>query len=124
MQLRLLAPTFAVVRLEAGAGLPVWFSFDGPLAGATRRGEELSLVCAEDAVPEGVPAEGGWRALEVEGTLDFSLTGILASLATPLADAGVSIFALSTYDTDVLLVRAAQLDLAVGALENAGHAIA
>jgi hypothetical protein len=124
MQLRLLAPTYAVARLDGDAPLPGWFSFGGPFASATRRDDELSLVCVEDAVPPDAAAERGWRALEVAGPLDFSLTGILASLAAPLADAGVSIFALATHDTDVLLVRSAQLDVAVGALENAGHTIA
>ena len=124
LKLRLLAPTFAVARLGGDDPLPGWFSFAAPLAAAVRREDELSLVCPEDAVPADAAAERGWRALEVAGPLDFSLTGILASLAAPLADAGVSLFALATYDTDVLLVRSAQLDVAVGALENAGHEIA
>ena len=122
MKLRLLTPTFAVARLE-GDELPSWFTFAAPFACAARRGDELSLVCPEEAVPGDVVAERGWRALEVEGPLDFALTGVLSALAAPLAEDGVSIFALSTYDTDVLLVRAAQLDDAVGSLEAEGHVI-
>jgi uncharacterized protein len=71
-----------------------------------------------------VECERGWRALVVRGPLDFALTGVLASLATPLAEAGVSIFALSTYDTDYVLVREAQLRDAVAALAAAGNDVA
>ena len=123
MKLRLLTPTFAVARLE-GDELPPWFSFAAPFACAARRDDELSLVCLEDAVPGAVVAERGWRALEVEGPLDFSLTGVLSALAAPLAEDEISIFALSTYDTDVLLVRATRLDDAVASLEAEGHVIA
>ena len=122
MRLRILDTTLAVCRLDGDAPLPAWFALDAPAACAMRRDGELSLVCRDALVPaEGVTAERPWRALEVAGPLDFSLTGILASLATTLAEAEVSIFALSTYDTDVILVREAQLDAAVSALRGAGH---
>ena len=123
VRLTLLEPHLAVSRLDGDAGLPSWFALDGPFSCAVRRDGELSLVCAADAVPGDVECERPWRALEVAGPLDFSLTGILASLATPLGEAGVSIFAVATYDTDVLLVRAGQLDEAVGALRAAGHEV-
>ena len=87
-----------------------------------RKGE-LTLVAPEASVPDGVGAERGWRALEVDGPLDFSMTGVLAALSGALAQAGVSIFAVSTYDTDVLLVRAGQLRAAVDALRDAGHVV-
>lgn len=82
---------------------------------------ELSLVCPEDSAPAAASAETGWRALEVQGPLDFGLTGILASLAAPLAEAGVSIFAVSTFDTDYVLVRESALETAQDALTRAGH---
>ncbi|MEO0558465.1 MAG: ACT domain-containing protein [Bacteroidota bacterium] len=111
---------FAVCRLPAEAPLADWM-WTGTLVSVTRRADELSVVCDEAAVPEGVQAETGWRALTVAGPLDFALTGILAELATVLADPGVSIFAISTFDTDVLLVRADALDTAIAALRAAGH---
>lgn len=113
----------AVCRLREDAPLADWM-WTGPVASVTRRAGELSVVCDEAAVPDGVQAEPGWRALTVAGPLDFALTGILAELATVLAGAGVSIFALSTFDTDVLLVRADALATAVSALEAAGHTVA
>jgi hypothetical protein len=89
--------------------------------------EERTLVCLEEIVrqslPPGTQAETGWRALRVAGSLEFSLVGILASIANPLADAGVSIFALSTYDTDYVLVKQLDLERAIGALRAAGFPI-
>lgn len=89
--------------------------------------EEHTLVCLEDIIEQSLPpgtlTETGWRALRVAGSLDFSLVGILASIANPLAVAGVSIFALSTYDTDYVLVKEIDLDRAIGALRVAGFPI-
>lgn len=117
MKLALLEGTFAVCRLEPGeAPPPRFFS-------ATRTTTELSVVCLERDVPPQSRSEGGWRCLRVEGLLDFALTGILASLTVPLAGAGVSIFALSTFDTDYLLVKSASLATALQALRAAGHEI-
>ena len=125
MRLRVYERRYAVCRIDGHAPIPVWFSLNVPFAGLIRRGDELSLVAADDLPPQGTPnCERGWAALEVEGPIEFTVTGVLASIAQPLADAGVPIFALATYDTDVLLVKAATLDVAVGALENAGHSIA
>ena len=80
-------------------------------------------MCAAARVPDGVRAQRGWRALAVEGPLDFALTGVLAAVAVPLAEAGISIFAVSTYDTDYVLVRADRLADAVAALRGAGHSV-
>ena len=88
-----------------------------------RTPDELSVVCAADAVPAGVRAERGWKALAVDGPLAFELTGILAGLTGVLARAGVPLFALSTHDTDLLLVREADLERAVAALRAAGHEV-
>ena len=84
---------------------------------------EVSVVCRDRDVPEGESAERGWRVLEVSGPLDFSLTGVVASLVVPLAEAGVPIFLISTFETDYVLVRGTDLDDAYEALESAGHAI-
>jgi hypothetical protein len=89
----------------------------------TRTSEELSIVCPESSVPPGVRGERGWRALRVEGSLDFDEVGILASLAAPLAEAGVSVFVISTYGTDYVLVRDDQLESARAALTERGHTL-
>ncbi|MBI5301507.1 MAG: ACT domain-containing protein [Chloroflexi bacterium] len=98
LTLLLLRDTFAICRLALDAPIPDWAR--GDLVSITRTRDEFSIVCDQRAAPRDVNCERDWRALRVAGQLDFGLTGILASLATPLADAGVSIFALSTYDTD------------------------
>lgn len=124
LDLDLAGPELAVCRLPADAGLPAWVALDtpGPVS-VTRTTEELSLVLPQDRVPDDVPAERGWRAMVVRGPLDFSLVGILAALTAPLARAEVPVFALSTHDTDWLLVREPELESAVAALEAAGHRV-
>ncbi len=87
----------------------------------THTEEELSIVLPEEYAPAGSRAETGWRGLKVQGPLDFDLTGILASLAAPLAEASVSIFAISTYNTDYILVKENDLEKAKQALRASGH---
>jgi hypothetical protein len=94
------------------------------MVSVTRTRAELSIVCRQHAVPEEVLHAGGWRTFETVGPFDFSLTGVLASLTEPLADAKVPVFAISTYDTDYLLVLEKDVARAVGALEVAGHTVA
>jgi hypothetical protein len=122
LTLHLTAERLVVCRLDPHAPLPVWAQA-GTFLSLTRTPEELSLVCPEEHVPADITAQGGWRALQVAGPLDFSLTGVLAALARPLAEAGVPIFALSTYDTDYVLVKETDLPRAVRALRDAGHRI-
>lgn len=112
----------AIVRLEATAAVPTW-AWSGELCSVTRTTDELSIVCSEASVPPEALAERGWRALEVQGPLDFSLTGVLAALTAPLAAAAVPIFALSTYQTDYVLVRGQDLARACEALTKAGHTV-
>lgn len=122
LDLCVLGDRLAVCRLPAGSPQPDW-ARSGALTAVTWTADETSVVCAASVVPEGTPAETGWRALQVAGPLDFGLTGVLAALATPLAEAGVSIFAISTYDTDYVLVREEALEDAAGALEAVGHRV-
>lgn len=123
----MLAGELAVARLDGDAALPDWASVasagEAELLTVVRTQSELSVVCPGDRVPAGVRAERGWRALVVAGTLDLALTGVLASLAVPLARAGVAIFAIATYDTDYVLVRSERLGDAVEALRGAGHRV-
>lgn len=121
--LELLADPLAVCRLPVDAAVPNWAWF-GELTSVTSSDDELSLVCAADAVPVEVEHTPGWRALKVQGPLDFALVGILAGIATVLAEAGVSIFAISTHDTDYILVQESQLESAATALGEAGYEIA
>jgi hypothetical protein len=114
---------YAVCRLDPTVPFPEWASAAGAFSSVTRTAAELSVVCAEAAVPVGTRAEGGWRCLRVKGPLGFGLTGILASLAGPLASTGVSIFVISTYDTDYLLLQERDLERGAHALERAGHSV-
>lgn len=123
LNLQLLEGPLAVCRLASKEPIPGWAYSAGPLCSITRTSEELSVVCGEAAVPMGLRCERGWRALKVQGPLDFGLTGILDALTDPLAQAGISIFALSTFDTDYLLVREAWLEEALAALRAAGHSL-
>lgn len=111
----------AVCRLPADAELPAWAR--GAFLSLTRTRDELSIVCDAAGVPAEQTAQGPFRALRVVGTLDFALTGILAGLTAPLAAAGVPVFAISTYDTDYLLVRTERLGDAITALRSAGYEV-
>ncbi len=116
----------AVCRLEPDATVPEWVSEEPPtgaLTSITRTRTELSIVCSQAVVPANVKAEKDWRAIGVRGTLDFSDIGIMASLVDPLADIGVSVFAISTFDTDYLLLKEAELHRAALALVSVGHRI-
>lgn len=122
LRLRVTDGLLAVARLPAGDATPAWAADDaGGFVSVTRTASELSVVCAADRVPGDVTAERGWRRLEVEGPLDFGLTGVLASVAGPLADAGVPLFAVSTHDTDHILVRDHDVAAAAVSLRAAGH---
>ena len=113
---------FAVCRLEPGASIPSWATA-GDFFSITRTAEELSVVCRQNTVPDGINCERGWRCLRVAGTIPFSVVGVLASLTAPLAEARISAFAVSTFDTDYLLVKAEDLGRAVDNLRRQGHTI-
>src|SRR4051794_38182924 len=117
LTLRAIPGRFGVARLTAEAALPAWAT-EGALSSVTRTADELSIVCAEGAIPAGVRAERGFVGWRVDGSIDFAVTGMLASLTAPLAAARVSVFALSTYDTDYLLVRASDRRRAAAALAS------
>jgi len=117
---------YTISRLPADAPVPADLLDLPGLVCVTRTPDELSIVCPSDHAPStdaGAAAQPGWRLLTVRGPLEFTLTGIMAALSGELAAAGVSLFALSTYDTDHLLVKATDLDRAVQALRNSGHEV-
>jgi hypothetical protein len=116
---------YTVARLDPDAPVPAELlapSAPG-LVSITRTPAELSLICPAGSVPEGARVETGWRLLTVRGPLAFMLTGIIAALANELAAAGVALFTLSTFDTDHVLVKQADLTRAVDALHSAGHEV-
>lgn len=121
MRLTVLSGTFAVCRLLPSQTVPDWVWRDKTLLSVTYTADELSIVCASNNVPSGVQCERDWAAVKVQGPLDFALTGILATLATPLANAGIAIFVLSTFDTDYLLIKEDMLQRAKAVLEQQGH---
>ena len=115
-----LKETLAVCSLPPGTPVP-----DGILAGSLsaiiQTNEEITLICRSDHIPPGAKFADGWRAIKVRGPLAFELTGVLASLAQPLAQNGVSTIAVSTYETDLILVREESLTSAVDVLLDAGY---
>jgi len=121
LNLSLKKDQLAVCQLPPDALLPAWACSPTAFSSISRTSEELSIVCLESVVPAGIKQELGWRIFKVDGPLDFALTGILASVADPLAKAGISIFAISTYNTDYVLVKNEKVDEAVKALKAAGH---
>jgi hypothetical protein len=118
----LLDDLLTVCRLPADAVLPAWAQGDAFLV-VVRTTDELSIVCWAEGVPANITAEPGWRAFKIQGPLVFSEVGVLASIANPLANIGISIFAISTFETDYILVKRADLENAVTVLLAAGHTI-
>ncbi len=113
--------SYAVCRLEANHPLPQWAA--GSFVSITRTNEELSVVCEEGAVPPDVRAERDWGLLRVEGPIPFEVTGVAAAIAVPLANAGISVFLIATFDTDYLLVKSESYAQAVDALRASGITI-
>jgi hypothetical protein len=122
LTLTLLPDAFAICRLDVTAAMPSWATTGGFFS-ITRTPEELSIVCVQSFVPAGIRCEKDWRCLQLPGPIPFTEVGVLASLARPLAEAGISVFAVSTFDTDYLLVKATDLPRAIDALRQHGHSI-
>jgi hypothetical protein len=122
LELTLLPERFAISRLAAHAPIPEWAT-QGPFFSVTRTGDELSVVTELSHVPPGIPSQPGWRVLKVHGPFVLTEIGVLSALATPLAEAKISLFAVSTFETDYLLVASEALSAAIAALERAGHKI-
>lgn len=121
LELEVLPDTLAICRLPADAAVPPWVAAADRFATISRTKDELSITAVQSAIPAEVRCERDYRALRVRGPLPLYLIGVLASIAGPLADAGISIFAISTFDTDYVLVKGPDLDKAVATLTRAGH---
>ena len=127
--LRALQGHLVVCRLDADAAVPeeclrALQAPGAPFVSVTRTATELSIVCPVDMTPAGARVEGPWQAFVVEGTLDFAMVGVLVRLTTPLAAAGISVFAVSTFETDYLLVPADRGQAAARAWLAAGLGVA
>jgi len=110
---------FAVVRLPSASSVPDWAAASASFCSVTRTADELSVVCPSNEVPDEARAERGWAMLKLSGPFPFTATGVLASVLAPLARAGISVFAVSTFDTDYVMVKRHDLARAVEVLEKA-----
>ena len=119
-----LPETYAICRLEPDADIPEW-AMSGGFFSVTRTDDELSIICNEEVIPNDTDAtvEPGWRALKLVGPIPFDVTGVIASLTKPLAEAGISVSVIATYDTDYLFVKNDRLPDAIEALKSAGFKV-
>jgi hypothetical protein len=117
MELTLLPDRLAICRLCPDAPIPKW-ALAGEFFAVCRSDEELSVVCPDGHPPQEIKADSGWRALKVKGPLPLTEIGVIAALSAPLAEAGISVFVISTFDTDYLLIKDANLSRAVRVLSS------
>jgi uncharacterized protein len=118
----LLPERMAITRLEHDAPSPAWAT-RGAFTSVTRTPSELSIVCQDDSVPRDVASARGWRGLMLQGPFPLTETGIASDFTAVLARANVSVFVISTYETDFVLVPEKSLDVAIAALARAGHSV-
>lgn len=126
LTLTLLPDVYSCLRLDRGDAIPAWAGA-GPFSSITRTADELSVFCLQAAVPAPLPAGGraetGFRILKISGPLPFSMTGVIASIAGPLADAAISLVPIATFDTDYILIKQHDVPAAAAALARAGHTV-
>lgn len=122
LTMRLLEDIYGVCRLDKNELVPEW-ARKSDFFSITKTNEELSIVCSQEDIPIDIQCEKDWRILKIEGPLDFSLIGILSSISALLANNKISIFAISTYDTDYILVKSNELDNAIESLLKEGYEV-
>ena len=122
LRLLILPGSFAICKLLPDFPIPSWTTH-GEFFSITRTPDETSIVCTEDQVPKEINCSKGWRCLRVAGAMPFTAVGVLASLTAPLAAAGISVFAVSTFDTDYLLTQASDFERAATVLRDSGHIV-
>jgi hypothetical protein len=120
LKLATMKETMAICRMEPHEGIPAWV-VESPFYAVIRTEDELSLVCPEERVPQEIKSDRGWCCLKIQGPMALSETGVLASLTGPIAEAGISVFVVSTFDTDYLLIKKKNLVRATRVLRQAGH---
>lgn len=121
-RLTVLRDSLAICKLAPDLPIPPW-AVGGDILAFIRTQDELSIVCKDENIPADVQSDQNWRVLRVDGPLDLSQIGVLKTLSRELAEANISIFALSTFDTDYILVKGNTLDSAVQALKSRGHEV-
>ncbi len=121
LTLHVLPESYAFCRLDPDGYIPNWALLGDDFVSLTRTREELSVVCLQENVPQDALAERGWRCIKVEGPFDFSVSGVHAALALPLAEANISVMSISTYETAHLLLQDEDLAAAIETLKKAGH---
>ena len=122
LTMKLLKEKYGVCRLDKAELIPQWTTVSDFFS-VTKTSDELSIICNENNIPSGIKCEKNWRVLKIEGPLDFSLIGILAAITAILAQKSISIFAVSTYDTDYILVKDKNIDNAIAALINENYEV-
>jgi hypothetical protein len=122
LTMKLLNEKYSVCQLDNFHAIPTW-ALQGDFFSITKTEDELSIVCLEKNIPADIKCEKDWRILKVEGPLDFSLVGILASISNLMAEAQISIFALSTYDTDYILVKENNIEAAINTLSENNYTV-
>lgn len=122
LDMKILPGEYAVCRMPPGSPLPA-LEPESQFLSLTVTEEEISWVGLADRLPSHAHAEPGWRAIEFIGPFPFTMTGVLASALIPLAAANIGIFAISTFDTDYILIKAERLEEALEALRGAGHTV-
>jgi hypothetical protein len=122
LSLTILPDSFAICKLAAREDIPSW-AFCGSFSSVTRTPEELSIVCPQNLVPPEVESTKGWKSLKIEARLDFEMVGIVSSITSSMAEAGISIFAISTFNTDYFFIKEEDLGPGVAALRKAGHQV-
>lgn len=121
LELEILKSVLGVCKMSSSEKIPVWAK--GEVLSMTWTADELSIICEEIHIPKTVEAERDFRCFKVTGFLAFGTPGIFASIANPLAVAGISIFAFSTYNTDYFLIKSNDLQKTIEVLQGAGHTI-
>lgn len=120
MQLEILKPEFSICKVKNISDI----NFEDEFLFVGKTDEEISLVCNSINVPENtIENDSGWKAFRIQGVLDFSLVGILSKISSILTENGISIFALSTYNTDYILIKSDKLDCAIDSVSKAGYKI-
>ena len=120
--LSLMREVFAVCRLDKDAPVPSW-ALGGYFFCVARTPDELSVVCEQGGIPEGVEREDGWRCFKVESPFEFDLASVVSSMATQLAEEGTKMFVVATWDSDYLMVKQDDLEPTIATLEEAGHRV-
>lgn len=122
MKLKLDNGKYVVCRLEKNEKIPTWINTE-KFYSITKTEDELSIVCLDENIDENIKCEKGWRVLKIQGPLDFSLVGILSKISVILAENNISIFAISTYDTDYILVKEESIEKTIKVMTENGYNI-